>query len=98
MANLIVPLDRAHPVLLGTGIEPLEQVPRQISAGITRIGYQLHLSDFLQLFLRTVVTVFERKFEEHEFHAISVPCNSKASDFIRWHSMKEGILFNKKRY
>jgi hypothetical protein len=36
--NLIVPLDRAHRVILGTRMEHLEHVPRRIAGGITRIG------------------------------------------------------------
>ena len=36
--NLIAPLDRAHRVVLGTGMEHLEHVPRRIAGGITRIG------------------------------------------------------------
>jgi hypothetical protein len=47
MENLIITLDRAHPVLFGTGMESLEQLPRQIGAGITEIGCQLHLRDML---------------------------------------------------
>ena len=36
--NLITPLNRAHWVVLGTGLEQLEQVPGRIAAGNTRIG------------------------------------------------------------
>ena len=36
--NLITPLNRAHRVVLGTGLEQLEDVPERIAAGNTRIG------------------------------------------------------------
>jgi hypothetical protein len=35
--NLIIPLDKARRVVLGTRLEHLENVPRRIPAGITRI-------------------------------------------------------------
>ncbi len=41
--NLMVPLDRARRVVLGTSMERLEHVPRRIRGGITRIRCQLHL-------------------------------------------------------
>ncbi len=47
MENLIIPLDRVHPVLFVTGMEPLEQLPRQVGARITEIGCQVHLRDML---------------------------------------------------
>ncbi len=34
MENLITPLDRAHPVVLGTPMEQLEHVPGRIAGGI----------------------------------------------------------------
>ncbi len=43
MENLTIPLDRAHRVVLGTGMERLKEVRRQIGGEITRIGCQLHL-------------------------------------------------------
>jgi hypothetical protein len=41
--NVMVPLDRARRVVLGTSLERFEHVPRRIRAGITRIRCQLHL-------------------------------------------------------
>ena len=38
MENRITPLNRAHRVVLGTGLEQLEHVPERIAAGNTRIG------------------------------------------------------------
>jgi hypothetical protein len=43
MKNLTIPLDRAHRVLFGTGMEPQKQLSRRIDEGITQIGCQLHL-------------------------------------------------------
>jgi len=37
MENLIIPLDRARRVVLGTSMEHLEHVPNRISAIFTRI-------------------------------------------------------------
>ncbi len=41
--NVMVPLDRARRVVLGTSMERLEHVPGRIRGGITRIRCQLHL-------------------------------------------------------
>jgi hypothetical protein len=38
VGHLIIPLDRAHRVVLGSRLERLEHVPRRIAAGITIIG------------------------------------------------------------
>jgi hypothetical protein len=43
MENLIIPLDRAQRVVLGTRLKHLEYVPGRIAAGNTRIGCQVHL-------------------------------------------------------
>ena len=41
--NIIISLDRAHRFLLRTRIGDLQQVPRRIRIGFTRIGGQLYL-------------------------------------------------------
>jgi hypothetical protein len=38
MENLIIPLDRARQLVLGTRLGSLEQFPRRIWDGFTRIG------------------------------------------------------------
>ncbi len=47
MENLIIPLDRAHQILFGTGMESLEQLPRRIGAGITPFVQIIFFSDDL---------------------------------------------------
>jgi hypothetical protein len=43
MENLIIPLDRARRVVLGTRTEHFEHVPKRMSATFTRILGYLHL-------------------------------------------------------
>ncbi len=38
MENLVAPLNRAHRIILGTGMKRFQQISRRISVGIPRIG------------------------------------------------------------
>jgi hypothetical protein len=56
--NLMVPLDRARRVVLGTRMEHLEHVRRRIRGEITRIRCQLHLRENEAVWYKLLRIVF----------------------------------------
>ena len=95
------PLDRAHRVLLGTGLERLELIPERILTGFTRISCSLHLRNcYMFFFERNIFKQISNagglyiRYIDDIFIAINWPDRHLQKQIAQWNTIDSNIKLN----